>query len=81
MIKNSDKNGWQDGSTAPKTGEQFLADVGFPWPVVAMYNEARDEFVYAEVESTLYEGRNDPYFITEDEKMENIKRWQPLPEI
>lgn len=81
MKGDLDKNGWQDGSKAPKTGEQFLADIGLPWAVVAMYNEANNEFVYAEFGFSWYAGRSDPYFITEYEKGENIKRWQPLPEI
>ena len=81
MRKNSDKSGWQDGKTAPQTGEQFLADIGLPWAVVAMYNESNYEFVYAEVESSLYKGRNDPYFITGYEKLENIKRWRPMPQL
>lgn len=81
MEENSGGNGWQEGSKAPQTGEQFLADIGLPWAVVAMYSEADEQFVYAEVESSLYEGRNDPYFITEREKPENIKRWRPMPKL
>jgi len=75
------QDGWQDGSKAPKTGEQFLADVGYPWPVVAVYSEAENGFVYAELECSLYEGKNDPYYITEREKPENIKRWRPMPKL
>ena len=81
MNENSDKKCWQAGETAPKTGEQFLADIGMPWAVVAMYSEAQEEFVYAELECSLFEGMNDPYFITECEKPENVKRWQPLPKL
>lgn len=40
MKENSGGSGWQDGATAPATGEQFLADIGLPWAVVAMYSEA-----------------------------------------
>lgn len=72
------KTDWQDGETAPQTGEQFLADIGLPWAVVAMYSEAESAFVYAEVSCSVYGGRKDPYFITESEKPENIKRWQPM---
>lgn len=81
MKRNSDKNDWQDGSKAPQTGEQFLADIGLPWAVVATYSEAENGFVYAEVSCSVYGGRNDPYFITEREKPENIKRWKPMPKL
>ena len=81
MSENSDKPKWQDGSKAPKTGEQFLADVGLPLAVVAMYSEADEKFVYAESECSLFDGRYEAYFVNESEKPENIKRWQPLPEL
>lgn len=81
MKENSGESGWQEGSKAPKTGEQFLADIGLPWAVVAMYSEADEKFVYAEMECSLFEGRYEAYFVTEREKVENIKRWQPLPEL
>lgn len=81
MKGDLDKNGWRDGSKAPKTGEQFLADVGLPFAVVAMYSEADEKFVYAEAECSLFEGRYEAYFVNESEKPENIKRWQPLPKL
>lgn len=75
------KTDWQDGKTAPQTGEQFLADIGVPWAVVAMYSEADERFVYAEAECSLFDGRYEAYFVTEREKVENIKRWQPMPKL
>ena len=38
---------WNPGDTAPRTGQLFLADVGLPWLVMAMWSEAQDEFCYA----------------------------------
>ena len=63
----------------PKTGTQFLADVGLPWPVVAAWNGCDDEFVYANLQCGMVGGEyNDTYFETEREK--SIKRWAPMPE-
>jgi hypothetical protein len=71
---------WKPGDTSPRTGQLFLADVGLPWPVMAMWSEAQDEFCYASPEAGFYDGKNDPGFVTEWEKPENIKRWMPLPQ-
>jgi len=72
---------WKTGDTAPRTGQLFLADVGWPWPVMAMWSESQEEFCYAATDASVYEGKNDPVFVTEWEKLENIKRWMPLPEV
>jgi len=32
---------WNDTKTAPKDGTLILADVGLPWPVVAVWNSHR----------------------------------------
>lgn len=71
---------WKPGDTAPRTGRQFLADVGLPWPVMAIWSPAQKEFCYADIETNEYDGEEDPGFVTEWEKPENIKRWMPLPQ-
>lgn len=65
----------------PKTGNQFLADVGFPWPVVAAWNGCDENWVYANLQCGMVDGvYNDTYFETEREPAEGIKRWMPFPE-
>ena len=74
----SDLMTWQPPETAPKTGT-FLADVGWPWPVVAMWSEAADSWIYADVQHSLFEGAADPIFVNETE--DKLRAWMPLPEV
>lgn len=64
----------------PKCGTQFLADVGYPWPVVAAWNKCDEEWVVANLQVSMVNGEwNDTYFENEHEK--TIKRWMPMPEL
>lgn len=64
----------------PKDGTPFIADVGYPWAVVAMWNGANEKFVHADPHVNMYHGLyNDWYF--ENEFYSDVKRWQPLPAI
>ena len=61
----------------PKTGT-FLADVGLPWPVVAVWNAPSEQYVYADLHCDLYHGQwNDFYF--ENEYFGTVYRWAPMP--
>lgn len=64
----------------PKDGTAFLADVGWPWAVVAAWNKPSGAFVYSILQAGLYNGEyTDFYFENEYEK--TVKRWMPLPEL
>lgn len=63
----------------PKTGT-FLADVGLPWLVVAVWNGACGKYHYADLQCGLYQGKwNDTYF--ETESFCEIFRWAPMPDM
>lgn len=65
----------------PKTGNTFLADVGYPWPVVAAWNDCDSCWVYANLQVSMVDGvYNDTYFENEHEPANGVKRWMPLPE-
>lgn len=70
---------WQSPDTAPKTGQTFIANVGMPWAVVMMWNEAMDQFCWADIEGNLFEGKNDPAFVTEWMTPGDLLGWMPLP--
>jgi hypothetical protein len=66
----------------PKNGHCFLADIGMPWPVLAVWNSYEQAWVYANMQVNAMHGEwNDPYFETETEPLDGVKRWQPLPEL
>lgn len=72
---------WQDASTAPKDGNPFIADVGFPWATIAVWNGSEERFVSVDLQAALGEkGQwNDCYF--ENDFYCKLKRWQPLPQV
>lgn len=64
--------------TAPKH-KPILLDVGLPWLVVGHWNEPSDKWVYANLQSDLYDGLwIDTYF--ENEYEDKILGWLPMPE-
>lgn len=66
----------------PKNGNQFLADVGLPWPVMTAWNGCAEQFVYASLNCDMVNGvYNDTYFENEHENTNGINRWMPLPEL
>lgn len=69
---------WLPPETAPKD-RQFLADAGWPWPVVAKWSEYQGEWVTAQLEGNLCEGKDDPSYVTEYEH--TLKGWMELPEV
>lgn len=70
---------WKSPETAPKY-RVILACFGFPWPVVALYNDAQGEWVTAEVEQSLYQGKSDPGFVTKYFAEAELLGWMDMPE-
>ena len=70
---------WQDGSTAPKDGSFFLANAGYPWPVVACYSNYDECFVIAELQIAMVDNVSESYF--ENTHEETVKAWMPMPEL
>jgi len=67
---------------APPRDNMFLANIGLPRYVVAHWNPAMDEFVYAELQVDMFEGEwNDTYFESEYFKESDIRSWIELPKI
>ena len=69
---------WQTIETAPKD-KLILLDIGYPWPVVGMFNSVNDEFAYADLQSEEYEGGTGIYFQTDYEK--NPLHWMQMPDL
>ena len=66
--------------TAPKDGTPFLADMGWAYLVVCIWNAAVDKWVYANLQVNLYHGQwNDTYFESEWEEESELKGWIPMP--
>lgn len=72
---------WQDASTAPKDGNPFIADNGYPWATIAVWNEDSECFVSVNLQADLGEKGSwkDMYF--ENDYFCELKRWQPLPQV
>ena len=72
---------WVAAELAPKTGEQILANVGLPWPVMACWNAHDSQWSYANLQINMMEGEyNDPYFETESAHNYVLKGWMPTPD-
>ena len=73
-------NSWNDPKTAPKDGTLILADVGFPWPVAAVWNSHDDKWVYATLQACeMANNTLDVYF--ENEQESEIRGWLPMPKL
>lgn len=71
---------WQDVATAPRDGQPFIADTGYPWATIAAWNGADQRFVSVDLQAGLCNGEwNDIYF--ENDFLCEVKRWQPLPQV
>lgn len=67
--------------TSPTSGP-FLADVGYPWPVIITWNQYQQEFVYPSLQINMMDGEyNDPYWENDYEPLSEIIAWQHLPQI
>lgn len=73
---------WLHPETAPKDGTAFLAHLGYPWPVVAAWNGYSEQWVYANNQIGIVDGKwNDAYFENEYEPTDELIGWMSLPEI
>lgn len=70
---------WLLPEVATKTGEMILADMGWPWPCLACWNESQEEWVYVTQQMIFVDGQDDPYFENEYGKTLELKRWIPMP--
>ena len=67
--------------TAPKD-DTFLADVGLPYLVVCMWCGAETQWVYADIQCDMYNGKwNDMYFQNEHINEDELEGWLPIPEV
>jgi hypothetical protein len=69
---------WQPAETAPKD-RQILANVGWPWPTIAIWSECAEKWVVAEVQWSLCYGLADPIYVNEYELA--LVGWMELPEV
>lgn len=64
---------------APKD-EPIILDIGDPWPVVGHWNEAGQEWCYANLQASRMEnGDIDIWF--ENDQEEKPRGWLPMPEV
>ncbi len=81
-IESLEKLKWQSPETAPKDGQPFLANIGFPWAMMCMFSLANNNWVYASVQVNMLQGEySDPYFENEWAELKELKAWMPLPEL
>ena len=63
--------------TAPKTGEVFLGDFGYPWWEYVCWCERDKLWVFPELNM---DDLTNPYFEMSWEHENKLKGWIPLPE-
>jgi hypothetical protein len=63
-----------------ENGSQILGDFGGAWLSLAAWSDTEKEWVCAELQASMYQGKPDYYYETAFEKHENLKRWLPVPE-
>lgn len=72
----------KSSNTPPPKSGPFLADVGYPWPVLAIWNDHQQEFVVTTLQVNMINGiYNDTYWENDYEKESEIIAWQFLPQI
>jgi hypothetical protein len=73
---------WRLPETAPKTGEMILADFGWPYPIVAVWNEYDEKWVTVYMQAQeMSNGKIDHWLETEQETDDSLKYWMPLPKL
>jgi hypothetical protein len=73
---------WRLPETAPKDGTIILADFGWPWPFVAVWNNYDEKWSTVALNAqTMYNKKMDFWFENEQEPTECLKYWMPLPKL
>ena len=72
---------WQKPETAPKDGTVIIADVGYPWARATVWNSHREEWVCAAAQVDQFKDGDDYYFQNETERVGELKKWQPMPDL
>ena len=73
---------WRPAKTAPRDGTPILADMGYPWPLFAVFDPHDEHWVYATVQACPMEGgKHNFYLEMETDKPGELKRWMPLPKL
>jgi len=80
-IERDSMSKWKAAETAPKDGNQFIANLGLPWATLAAWNEAEQKYVYVTLEASPMKNGVDVWFENEQAKEIELKAWMPLPEI
>jgi len=67
---------------APPRDNLFLANIGYPYYVLAHWNEGMGYYIYAELQVDMYKGEwDDTYFQTESFQESDIISWIEMPRI
>ena len=66
--------------TAPKDGTQILADFGWPYLLVAAWNEVDTQWVCANLQAERHEKGDDYYYENLYENHSSLKCWMRFPE-
>jgi len=69
---------WRLPESVPRD-RTFIADLGYPWAVIATYSPAMDQLAVADLEASVCDGKSDLYFCTEWHDLSELKGWMDLP--
>ncbi len=72
---------WNKPETAPRNGHLVFANLGWPWPITACWNEYEHRWVYAMAQLNIVDRQEDPYFENEYAEDSELLGWLPLPDV
>jgi hypothetical protein len=73
---------WKTPETAPKDGTVILGDFGYPWPLVAVWNDIDKKWVTVSLQAQeMPSDMIDYWFENEQATMDELKYWMPLPKL
>lgn len=66
----------------PPKDKLFLADIGYPYYVLAHWSNVDNQYIFAELQVDLYQGKwDDVYFQTDRFKEYELKGWIEMPKL